>query len=136
LPEFDPRVGGQIRRRREEAGLSLSKLAELAEVSKSYLWSLENADRAEIKRRPSGQTLYRIAETLGVTMSDLLGRKLLIGPPSHIPPELEEFAREAKLPQTDLEMLAAINFRGEQPRDKDSWAFVYRAIRSSVGDHY
>lgn len=136
MSEFDPRVGGQIRRRREEAGLSLTKLAELAGVSKGYLWSLENADQAEIKRRPSGQTLYRIAETLGVTMSDLLGRQLLVEQPRQIPPELEEFAREAELPQTDVEMLAAINFRGEQPRDKESWAFVYRAIRSSVGEHH
>jgi hypothetical protein len=31
-------------------------------------------------------------------------------------------------------MLAGINFRGQQPTDRDAWAFVWRAIRASVGD--
>lgn len=124
-------IGAQIKKRREERDLSLSKLSELAQVSKGYLWSLE---KGETKARPSGETLYRIAEALGVTMSDLLGRKLLIerSAPEELPAALGEFAKRERLPQTDVEMLAQINFRGEQPQTVADWEFVYRAIQRSV----
>src|SRR5205807_3580006 len=75
-------IGRQIRKYREEMGLSLGELAEKTGLSKSYLWSLENESTA---RRPSGNTLYEIAKTLGVTMSDLLERELLSAPSVAIP---------------------------------------------------
>jgi len=124
-------IGARIKKRREELGLSLSRLSELADVSKGYLWSLE---KGETKARPSGETLYRIAGALGVTMSDLLGRQLLVDRPvgDELPPGLEEFAQSEGLPQTDIEMLAQVNFRGEQPQTAADWEFVYRAIQHSV----
>jgi DNA-binding XRE family transcriptional regulator len=124
-------VGARIKQHREELGLSLSRLSELANVSKGYLWSLE---KGESKARPSGDTVYRIARALGVTMSDLLGRKLLtgVGVPAELPPGLADFAKQAGLPQTDVAMLAQVNFRGEQPQTIEDWEFVYRAIQRSV----
>jgi transcriptional regulator with XRE-family HTH domain len=123
-------IGERIKARREELGWSLSKLAEEASVSKGYLWSLE---KGEVKSRPSGQTLYRIAEALGVTMSDLLGRELLIEPSQQRPTELLQFAADANLPDTDIEMLASISFRGQRPRTVRDWEFLYGAIQRSVG---
>jgi transcriptional regulator with XRE-family HTH domain len=122
-------VGARIRQRREELGLSLSRLGELADVSKGYLWSLE---KGETKARPSGQTLYRLAKALGTTMSDLLGRSLLVDAPDEIPKSLEEFAESIGLPERDKRMLAQISFRGEQPQHPADWAFIYRAIEASV----
>lgn len=120
-------IGDRIRRYRREAGLSLNQLATSARVSKGYLWSLEN----EPDKRPSAQTLYAIAEALGVTMSTLLGRRLLTKPPTDIPRSLREFATEKELPEKDVLMLAGIEFRGVRPQSRARWEHIYNAIRTS-----
>jgi transcriptional regulator with XRE-family HTH domain len=107
-------IGDQIRRFREERGLNLSRLAAEAEVSKGYLWNLENDQDA---RRPSADTLYAIAKALGVTMSDLMGRKLLPAAAPQVPDSLREFA--------------SIQFRGQQPSTKERWRYIYTAIATS-----
>lgn len=122
-------VGDRIRRFREERGLNLSQLAEHAGVSKGYLWALENDPGA---RRPSAETLYAVAQTLGVTMADLMGRAVLAVPTGDIPDGLCEFAEEAGLPEADVQMLASIQFRGEQPRTKERWRYIYTAISTSA----
>jgi transcriptional regulator with XRE-family HTH domain len=121
-------VGKKIRRYRQEQGLSLTELATKADISKSYLWSLENEPSAV---RTSGETLYKIAKALGVGMSDLLGRRILVEPTEEIPKALREFAEEEGLPESDLRMLATIRFRGDQPRTKERWRYIYNAIRTS-----
>jgi transcriptional regulator with XRE-family HTH domain len=121
-------IGDQIRRFREESGLNLSQLAAEAGVSKGYLWNLENDQDA---RRPSADTLYSIAKALGVTMSDLMGRRLLPAATPRVPESLHEFADEEGLPEADLYMLASIQFRGEQPRTKERWRYIYTAITTS-----
>jgi transcriptional regulator with XRE-family HTH domain len=121
-------VGGRIRKYRQDRKLSLSQLAEQAEVSKGYLSALENDPDA---RRPSAETLYAIAKALGVTMSDLLGRKLLPAASQEIPASLREFADDEALPEADVQMLSAIQFRGDPPRTKERWRYIYTAIRTS-----
>jgi len=121
-------VGERIRRYRQERNLSLTHLAEKANVSKGYLSALENNP---VSRRPSAETLYGIAKALGVTMSDLLGRKLLSAPSTQIPEGLREFAEQENLPEADVRMLSAIQFRGEPPRTKERWQYIYTAIRTS-----
>lgn len=126
-----PHVGRRIRRFREERGMSLSQLAQEAGLAKSYLWSLENESSAA---RPSGEKLYEIARVLGVTMSDLLGREVLLKERDiKVPAALREFADEEGLPEADVRALAAIRFRGEQPKTKERWRFIYDAIRVSEG---
>jgi transcriptional regulator with XRE-family HTH domain len=122
-------VGQRIRRFREERGLTPTELAAKARVSKSYLSELESGNGAT--QRPSADVLYRIGEALGVAMSDLLGRPVIIEPKRKRPPSLLEFAKSANLPEADIEMLAGIEFRGEQPRTPERWAFIYQAIRTS-----
>jgi transcriptional regulator with XRE-family HTH domain len=121
-------MGDHIRRFREERGLSLSQLAAEAGVSKGYVWNLENTQDA---RRPSADTLYAIAKALGVTMSDLMGRKLLPAAAPQVPDSLREYAVEEGLPEADLYMLASIQFRGEQPCTKERWRYIYTAITTS-----
>jgi transcriptional regulator with XRE-family HTH domain len=125
-------VGGRIRRYRLERQLNLSQLAEQAGVSKGYLSALENNDdTGPQSRRPSAETLYAIAKVLGVTMSDLLGRRLLTTGSDEIPESLREFARLENLPEADVIMLGAIKFRGEAPRTIERWRYIYTAIRTS-----
>lgn len=129
---FDPvKLGARLRKRREERELTLSKLAENAGVSKSYVWSLENG---RANARPSGRTLYAIAKALGTTMTDLLGQQLLAEPTREVPDSLREFAAADDLAEADVQMLAGVNFRGKQPDDVESWRFIWRAIRAGVAD--
>jgi|SRR6476646_1532472 len=123
------RLGAKIKKRREEADLSLAELAENAEISKSYLWKLE---RDEDEVRPSGKSLYRIANALGTTMSDLLGREILAEEPVEIPIGLKRFAAKHRLTPPERRMLAQINFRGRRPETEDDWAFLWNAIQRSI----
>jgi transcriptional regulator with XRE-family HTH domain len=121
-------VGVRIRRFREEKEMSLNGLAAEAKISKSYLWSLENDPTAT---RPSGDTLYKIAQALGVTMSALLGQRLLTDAPTPVPKGLQELGDELSLPESDVRMLATIQFRGDRPQTKERWRYIYNAIRTS-----
>lgn len=132
MTEPDGRVGERIKRYRTEAGLSLGELAARAEVSKGYLSTLESGGRGA---RVSGETLYALAEALGVYMSDLLGREILrrnsAAQETELPDGLEEFASEAGLPRADVEMLRGIEFRGAHPNSVERWRHIYNAIRMS-----
>lgn len=61
-------LGEKIRRLRKEKGLTLEKLAELADSSKSYIWELENKNPP----RPSAEKIAKIGAVLGVTAEYLL----------------------------------------------------------------
>lgn len=123
-------IGRRIQRFRKEKGLTLAELAAKANISKSYLSELENG--VGNHKRPSAETLYRIGKALGVAMSDLLGRPLIVESKTSKPASLREFARQRKLPATDLEMLASIRFRGDAPKTPERWEFIYQAIRNSA----
>lgn len=121
--------GTRLRGYRDQRGLSLSQLAEVTGHSKGYLSSLENNHQ---ERRPSAEVLYTLAQALGVTMSDLMGKKLLSAAQSEVPPSLQQFAEQAGLNEADLAMLATIKFRGEQPRTVERWRYIYDSIRNST----
>lgn len=40
---------------------------------------------------------------------------------------------EEGLPEADVLMLASIEFRGEAPRTKERWRYIYNAIETSRG---
>ena len=85
-------VGAQIQRFRMERDLSLSELAAEAGVAKSYLSALES-DQGDTQQRPSAETLYRLANALGVAVSDVLGRPVEQTDVGDLPPSLREFVR-------------------------------------------
>lgn len=117
-------IGQRIRNLRNQQQLSLSELAGRAGVSKSYLSTVENGSGS----RPGAAVLHKVALALGVTLGDLLGRSVSLAPAQDIPPSLQQFAEEQGLPTADVEMLAGIKFRGEAPRTKERWQFIYSAI--------
>lgn len=61
-------LGEKIRKLRKDQGLTLDKLAEMTESSKSYIWELENKNPP----RPSADKVARIADKLGVNIDYLL----------------------------------------------------------------
>lgn len=61
-------LGDKIRALRKEKKLSLERLAELTESSKSYIWELENKDDP----KPSAEKIGKIASVLEVTTEFLL----------------------------------------------------------------
>ncbi len=64
-------LGQKLKKHRTELRLSLDRLAEITESSKSYLWELENRD----VRKPSAEKLTKIAQALKVTTDYLLDDK-------------------------------------------------------------
>lgn len=120
-------IGNRIAQMRIEKGLSLSELAALATVSKSYLSTVEKGAGS----RPGAAVLHKISEALGVTLADLIGRRV-VADSATIPAELQALASDRGLPQRDVEMLAGIAFRGDAPRTKERWAFIYDAIKNSA----
>lgn len=65
-------LGEKINKHRVEKKLSLDKLADLAKVSKSYLWELENPRPGKKPLKPSAEILTQIATALDVTAGYLL----------------------------------------------------------------
>jgi transcriptional regulator with XRE-family HTH domain len=61
-------LGEKIHRLRKEKRLSLEKLGELTDSSKSYIWELENKNPP----RPSADKIAKIAAVLGVTADYLV----------------------------------------------------------------
>ncbi len=120
-------LSDRIRQRREEKRISAIELARRAEISKGYVSEIESG-RAP---RPSGAVLYRIATALGTTVADLLEQEVQPAARS-VPPTLRDFADQAALPAEDVEMLAQIRFRGEQPATEDDWRYLYESIKRSV----
>jgi transcriptional regulator with XRE-family HTH domain len=60
-------LGHEIRRIREEKRLSQEQLAELADLHRTYISSVERG-----RRNLSIQNLYKIAKALGVSMQDIV----------------------------------------------------------------
>lgn len=125
-------LGSRVRALRRRQKLSLADLARLSGVSKGYLSQVERS----LTVRPSAATIFAIAEALGTTVSELFeGKAPGADRPSdggQVPASLQEFALEAGLPPTDIDMLAGIRYRGVQPRDKEDWRYLYESIRRSI----
>jgi transcriptional regulator with XRE-family HTH domain len=123
-------IGANIKRYREERGMSAKELSEKSGVSKSYLSELENPKDGT--KNPSAEVLYDLAQALGVAMSDLMGRPIIIAPAKTPPASLKRFLKgHPKMPQADIEMLTQIQFRGEPPQSAERWEFIYQAIKNS-----
>lgn len=143
-------LGRRIRQLRELKGHSLSRVAEDADVSKSYLAKLE---RGEIDN-PGLKTLYRIAAALGVTLAELLPTRTEEADASHeptgpaatseyerllgdLPQGLKAFLEKKeqagdRLPADAVKSLASIQFRGKKPQEVEDWQFLYDAIKRSL----
>jgi transcriptional regulator with XRE-family HTH domain len=126
-------IGDTIKQRRLEKGLSMAELARRADISKGHLHSIESGETES----PSAEMLFRIANELGTTIADLLGKEDPTSAPkrlraSELPQELLDFAKEEGLPDTDIQMLASIEYRGKKPKSVDDWRFIYESIKRTL----
>jgi transcriptional regulator with XRE-family HTH domain len=128
----------RIRQTRESEGLSLDELASKASISKTYLWELERDTAGE--KKPSADVLLRIASALSVTISELLDlpAEQMQGGQLELPSSLQDFkSRMVKLDtplgERDLSDLAAMKFRGGQPRTTDEWHHLYLTLIATTG---
>ncbi len=117
-------LGQRIRHFREAVKLSLSELAKLSEVSRSYLYQIESDESS-----PTEEKLMAIARALGVSVSDLLG---INEEPQNVPESLKRFVEEAHLPPDDVRMLMRINYRGKQPKTADAWRILFTVIKAAA----
>lgn len=120
----------RIQVRMKEKGWRLADLARETNVAKGYLWEILGGKA----KRPSANTLYEVARALGTSVADLLAKEVNIdqGELSDIPEPLRELIEKEELPEEDARMLASITFRGDQPKTKDDWKFLYESIKRSI----
>ena len=120
-------IGDRIRQRREEKEQSLAALARQSVVSRNYLFKLERG----LATNPSAPILQRLADALGTTVDDLLEQEQrpVAGA---IPEALRQLAAVEGLTAEDMNMLAAIQWRGRRPVSAADWRFLYEAIRRAV----
>ena len=136
MPELQS-VGERLRYVREKQGLSLDRLAEKAEVSKSFLSGVENN-----KSGISGENLLKIANALGASLDYLLRGQPTPGKEEsrsvEIPSELGELAEERQLTYGETVALLEVNQSlvarrrrsGQAHMSKDDWAKLHEGVRS------
>jgi XRE family transcriptional regulator, master regulator for biofilm formation len=61
-------VGEILKHYRDERGMTINELSHLAGISKSYISSIERG----LQKNPSIQVLQKLADTLGISLSQLL----------------------------------------------------------------
>jgi transcriptional regulator with XRE-family HTH domain len=109
--------------------MSVPGLADLAKVSKGYLWQLENGEDPN----PSLAVLTRIAEALGTTTAELLGQPAAKAKiPEKLPKGLKDFLDSQKrkgepVPEQIVRVLAQVQTRGAK-----DWEFLYEAIKRTT----
>ncbi len=124
----------RIKDLRLQAGLSISKLAEMAGLSKGYLSQLESGEA----RNPTWQALNKIAEALHTDPTYLTGSDENSTPEGvRLPAGLQEFLKARTdegepIPEEDVRMLLGIRYRGRQPHSAEDWAYLYETIRRII----
>jgi transcriptional regulator with XRE-family HTH domain len=126
-----------LRDARKRAGLTLEELARGADVSKTYLWELENDDDGA--KKPSADILLKIANALSVTLADLMGLVSVQVDEAQVivPPSLIEFRNmmvdmKQSVTEDELRDLATMRFRGGQPRTKEGWYQLYVTLKNTT----
>ena len=134
-------IGENIRNYRQLRSLTLPELAVRAGVSKAFLWEIESGN----SKRPGAETLWKIADALGVTIADLMGKERSDSAATSIQPEVNEglraFINERKrlgspLEPEEIESLSVVQLKGGRPATKEQWALVYGILRETTGGRH
>jgi transcriptional regulator with XRE-family HTH domain len=128
-------LGKKIRTLRLEKGFTLPELAERANVSKGFLFQIEDDEETN----PSLDTLNKIAKALDVTLAELLEKesvqaRRVVPVPEDLDAALKEFIDERNtqgLP-VDTHAIQALYVlqrrKGKAPKTKDDWRYIYETI--------
>ena len=120
---------------REEKDLSVADLAEQSDVSKPYIWQIEDGRR----KNPTGEVLRKLASALGTTVPELMGAPAGIPEDAlrDLPQSLREFTKKrgkaCGLRQEDVEMLKHIHYRGKRPKASEDWELIFLFLKRILG---
>lgn len=129
-------VGSRIRLLRTERRMTLPALAEKAGLSKGLLSKLENAETPN----PSLETLQKIVDALGVTLSDILDsgrivmkRVVLPEPPPWLQPLKKRLQRDGCEPDEDIlqALLVLQSRKASRSDEEESWYLRYKNLELS-----
>ncbi len=112
----------QVRAQRKAQKLSQQELAQQVEISRNYLSEIERGEATNL----SWQVRQKLAAALGLSPA---GEAV----ETDLPEGLAAFAASAKLPQDDVQMLAGLKYRGQQPTTADKWELLYNVIKMTAG---
>jgi transcriptional regulator with XRE-family HTH domain len=116
--------------------MTLPALADRAGLSKGLLSKLENAEAAN----PSLETLQKIAEALGVTLSDILDSGRIVmkkmaeaEPPLWLHPLRKRLHRDGIVPDEDIlqALLVLQSRKASRSDDENSWYLRYKNLELS-----
>ena len=128
-------IAARLKGFREQRGLSVAKLSDLAGVSKPYIWQIESGRR----QNPSGEKLQRLATALGVTIADLIGtpqgieEEVLQEVPEPLRKLVARKGRSLGMRREDVEMLKGVHFRGRRPETPEDWELIYLFLKRILG---
>ncbi len=117
--------GHQVRNRRKQENLSQEELAIQVGISRNYLSQIERGQATNL----SWQLRDKLSSILGLKeeIEDAIAET------NDLPASLVEFAKSAKLPPDDVQMLARLKYRGKQPTTPDKWELLYNVIKMTTG---
>ncbi len=131
-------VGGRIRLVRNQRGFTLEQLADKSEISKSFLWEVEQGSDI------SGERLLRVANVLGASLDYLLrGEPAPDYKPTsvEIPADLHALAEEMALSYRktvallDVARSVKTHRRDERvAKDKEYWRRLYESVKDFLED--
>jgi transcriptional regulator with XRE-family HTH domain len=114
-------LGQRVREARRRHGWSLAEVAARAGLSRAYISAIERGR----SKRPGADALQRLEDVLGPL------RDAPTAPNIAVPVGLRQFARDRKLSDTEVRMLASLRIRGQQPISRERWTFIYDALLAS-----
>ncbi len=129
-------VGSRVRSLRLEQRITLPALADRAGLSKGLLSKLENAEAPN----PSLETLQKIAEALGVTLSDILDSGRIVmkkmaetEAPPWLHPLKKRLHRDGIVPDEDIvhALLVLQSRKASRSDDENSWYLRYKNLEIS-----
>ena len=119
--------GQRVREKRQLEGRSQADLAGEVGISRNYLSQIERGEAVNL----SWQVKKKLADTLGISVEKTLNESAVL---DNLPPGLKEFATDKGLPETDILMLARLEYRGQQPKTPDQWKVLYNIIKTVILD--
>lgn len=117
--------GSRVRRERKSQGYSQEELADEVEISRTYLSQIEQGKAQNLSLRLA----QRLSTKLGIESP--YQKEKPFEEDADIPESLRKFAEEDEIPEGDVEMLAGIEYRGDQPQRPDQWRIVYNVIKNA-----
>lgn len=118
--------GKRVRRERKKQGYNQEQLAERVDISRTYLSQIEQGKAQNLSLRLA----QRLSTQLGIESP--YEDEILPEQDSDIPESLRKFADEDDIPESEVEMLANIEYRGDQPQRVDQWRIVYNVIKNAT----